>query len=169
MKKIKIEQRIKNAVAAFYETERENVEEGLSLFDETALLKAGAAEKISKKGDRLVKILKRAFIFFPGVLYLFFGTFMIFAFDFLWSPLTILAVFLIGSFLTIFGIGSLKKPKHLVIPLSIVAVAMTAFYTFALLGGLKSVFEYGIYFFPLALIVPFLAKGLVDRTENAKS
>lgn len=169
MKKIKIKERIKNAVSAFYETERENIEEGLSLVDETALLKEEAAAKIKQKGDRLVKILKRAFIFFPGVLYLFFGTFMIFAFDFLWSPLSILTVFLIGSFLTIFGIGNLKKPKHLVIPLSIVAVAVTAFYTFLLMGSLKSVFEYGIYFFPLALIAPFLAKSLVEMTENIEN
>jgi hypothetical protein len=168
MKKIKIEQRIRNAVAAFYKMERENVEEGLSLVDESALLKVEAAARINQKGDLLVKILKRAFIFFPGVLYLFFGTFMIFAFDFLWTPLTTLAVFLIGSFLTIFGIGSLKKPKHLVIPLSVVAGAVTAFYTFSLLGSLKSVFEYGIYFFPLALIAPFLAKSLVEMTENVE-
>jgi hypothetical protein len=168
MKKTKIEQRIKNAVEAFFETDRENIEQGLSLASDSALLKEEAATRFNEKGDRLIKILKRAFAFFPGVFYLFFGTFSILAFDLLWNPLTITAVFLIGSFLTIFGLGNLKNPKHLVIPLSIVAVALLAFSLFSFFGSLKSVFEYGIYLLPLALIAPFLVKSLVDKTDKVK-
>jgi peptidoglycan/LPS O-acetylase OafA/YrhL len=110
-----------------------------------------------------VKILKRAFIFLPGALYLFFGMLTIFSFDFLWSPASALIVFLIGSFMTIFGIGNLKNPKHLAIPLSICAISIAAYTIFSTFGGLRSVFEYGVYFFPLALISSFLAKSLVDK------
>lgn len=170
MKKTKIEQRINNAINAFFTNEPENiVENSLSFANDSALLKQETAEQFNKKGDLLVKILKRSFLFFPGVLYLFFGTFSILTFDFFWNPFSILAIFLIGSFLTIFGIGNLKNPKHLVIPVSIVAVAIMTFAIFSTIGGLKFVFQYGIYFFPLALMIPLLAKSLVDKTSEVKN
>jgi len=163
MKKTKIKQRIDNAVNAFFDHDQENFgENSLTFASDSALLKPEPAEQFNEKGDRLVKTLKRVFLFLPGALYLFFGTLSILSFEFLWNPLTFLVVFLIGSFLTIFGIGNLKNPKHLVIPLSIVAVGIITFWLFSTLGNLKFVFEYGIYFFPLALIAPVLAKSLVD-------
>ena len=169
MKKTKIKHRIKNAANAFFENERESFgEESLSFAPDSALLKQETVERINEKGDALVKILKRTFLFLPGALYLFFGTLLIFSFDFFWNPLTFLTIFLIGSFMTIFGLGSLKNPKHLVIPLSIVVVGIAAFELFSTIGSLQYVFEYGIYFFPLALILPFLAKSLVDKTEEVK-
>ena len=167
MKKTKIEQRINNAVNAFFENDQENFDvNSLSFAGDSALLKQDAAEHFNEKGDILVKILKRAFVFFPGALYLFFGTFSILEFEFLQHPLTILAVFLIGSFMTIFGIGDLKKPKHLAIPLSIVAVGVAAFLIFSVFGNAKDILEYGIYFFPVALIVSFLAMSLADKTNE---
>lgn len=170
MKKTKLNQRIRNAVNAFFADDEENIgENSLTLANDSALLKQETAAKLNEKGDVLVKILKRVFLFFPGVLYLFFGTFSILAFDFLWNPFTIIAVFLIGSFLTIFGIGNLRNPKHLAIPFSIVAVAILAFLFFSTMGGLKSVFEYGIYFFPVALVIPLLAKSLADKTSEVKN
>ncbi len=163
MKKTKIKQRIDNAVNAFFDHDQENFgENSLTFAPDSAMVRQEPAAQLNEKGDRLVKILKRVFLFFPGVLYLFFGTLQILSFDFFRSPLTILIVFLIGSFLTIFGIGNLKNPKHLAIPLSIVVVGIITFWLFSTLGGLKYVFEYGIYFFPLALIAPVLAKSLLD-------
>lgn len=163
MKKTKIKQRIDNAVNAFFAHDQENFgENSLAFTPDSALLKPEPAAQFNEKGDRLVKTLKRVFLFLPGALYLFFGTLQILSFDFFRSPLTIIVVFLIGSFMTIFGIGNLKNPKHLVIPLSIVVVGMTTFWLFSTLGNLKFVFEYGIYFFPFALIAPVLAKSLVD-------
>jgi len=166
MKKTKIKQRFKNAANAFFENGEETYDENsLSFAGDSSLLKQEKAVRFSEKADVLVKILRRTFIFLPGALYLFFGTLSIFMFEFVWNkPLAILAAFLIGSFMTIFGIGNLKNPKHLAIPLSIVAVAIAAFSLFSMFGKSKYVFEYGIYFFPLALIVPFLAKELADRT-----
>lgn len=163
MKKTKTRQRIDNAANDFFDDEPETSgENSLTFAPDPALFRPETAAQFDEKGDRLIKMLKRAFLFFPGALYLFFGTLQILSFDFFWSPLTVLTVFLIGSFLTIFGLGSLKNPKHLAIPLSIVVVGIAAFGLFSTLGGLKYVFEYGIYFFPLALIAPVLAKSLVD-------
>jgi hypothetical protein len=163
MKKTKIGQRINNAVNAFFDDEPETFgENGLTCAPDSALLRSETSAQFNEKGDRLVKMLKRAFLFLPGALYLFFGTLSILTFDFLWNPLTVLVVFLIGGFLTVFGLGNLKNPKHLAIPLSIVAVGIMTFALFSAVGNLRYVFEYGIYFFPLALIAPFLAKKLVD-------
>ncbi len=163
MNKTKIGQRINNAANAFFDDEPETSgENDLAFAPDSDLLGPERAAQFYEKGDRFVKILKRAFLFLPGALYLFFGTFQILSFDFFWSPLSVLVVFLIGSFMTIFGLGSLKNPKHLAIPVSIVVVGIAAFGLFSTLGGLKYVFEYGIYFFPLALIAPVLAKRLVE-------
>lgn len=170
MKKATIKQRIDNAVNAFFETEPEHLgEESLSFASDSALLKQeNEVSQLDQKGDALVKILKQTFLFLPGAMYLFFFVFLILTFDFLRNPLTILAVLLIGSFLTIFGLGSLKNPKHLVIPLSILTVGAITFGLFSLFGNAKFVFEYGIYFFPLALVVSVLAKNWTDRAdENA--
>ncbi len=164
MKRTKFKQRIDNAVNAFFDDEPQDLgENGLSFARSFALLKPEPAAQFNEKGDRLMKILKRTFLFLPGAFYLFFSVLMIFSFEFFWDkPFGILAAFLIGSFMTIFGLGSLKNPKHLVIPLSIVAVGIAAFSLFSMFGGIKYVFAYGIYFFPFALIAPFLAKSLVD-------
>ena len=152
-----------NAVNAFFDNAPEVFgETSLTLAPDSAMLKTETAAQINEKGDRLIKILKRTFLFLPGALYLFFGMLTIFSFDFLWNPASFAIIFLIGSFLTIFGLGSLKNPKHLMIPVSIVLVAITTFGLFSTIGGLKFVFEYGIYLFPLALIVPVLVKSLMD-------
>ena len=172
MKKTKIKQRVKNAVNAFFDNEREDFS-GNSLVcasDSGLLLTEETTARLNVKGDVLVKILKRALIFLPGALYLFFGTLSVFSFEFFWNqPWAILAAFLIGSFMTIFGIGNIKNPKHLAIPLSIVTVGIAAFSLFSMFGNIKYVFEYGIYFFPIALIFPFLAKSLVDKTDEVKN
>jgi hypothetical protein len=166
MKKTKIKRRINNAVNAFFDDAPETLgETDLVLASDAALLKPETAAQINEKGDRLIKILKRTFLFLPGALYLFFGTLTIVSFDFLWNPASALIIFSIGSFLTIFGLGSLKNPKHLMIPSSIVLVALTTFWLFSTIGGLKFVFEYGVYLFPLALIVPILVKSLSDEKK----
>ncbi|HVE59580.1 MAG TPA: hypothetical protein VNB22_22410 [Pyrinomonadaceae bacterium] len=164
MKKTKLDQRINNAFNTFFDDDRENSgEDRLSFVHDSALLASEPAAQFNNKGDRVVKFLKRAFLFLPGAFYLFFGTLTAFSFEFFRAnPLSLLAAFAIGSFMTIFGIGSLKNPKHLAIPVSIVAVAIAAFWIFFAIGNLKFVFWYGIYFFPLALIAALLAKNLTD-------
>ena len=167
MNKTKLKSRIETAVNAFFDNDRENyIENNLIFAGVSRLLKQETATRFNEKGDVLVKILKRTFLFLPGAFYLFYGMLMVFAFDFFWNPLTVLTVFLIGGFMTIFGIGNLKNPKHLAIPLSVCAIGIAAYTIFSMFGGLKNVFENGIYFFPLALIAPFLAKILVDKTNK---
>ncbi len=170
MKKTKLKQRINNAVNAFFENDHEQFEENsLSFANDSALLKQETAAHFFEKGDVFVKILKQTFLFLPGALYLFFGTISILEFELVWTqPLAILTVFLIGSFMTIFGIGNIKNPNHLLIPLSIVAVAAFAFSLFSTVGNITYIFEYGIYFFPIALIASVLAKNWADKAGEIK-
>ena len=132
MERTKIEQRIKNAVNAFFKSDaHENTENSLFFPNDSTLLTQERTARFNEKADVFVKILKRTFIYFPGVFYLFFGTLEVLFFDFFRSPLTILAMFLIGSFMTIFGIGNVTNPKHLMIPLSIVLTSLAAFSFFS--------------------------------------
>ena len=171
MKKTKLKRRIKNSIEAFFNNDQEtNDENCLSSMNEFELLKQKMLAASGDKADLLIKLLKQTFIFLPGALYLFFAAMFGVSFQFFWEkPWLILVVFLIGSFMTIFGIGNLKNPKHLAIPLSIVAVGLMAFSLFSMFGKLKYLIEYGIYFFPLALIVPILARNFVDQPDSIKS
>lgn len=171
MKKTTLKQRINNAANAFFENDQAKYEEtSLILANDSGLLKPESTTGLNSKGDSVVKMLKRTFIFLPGAVYLFFAAMFGFSYQiFLEKPLTMLMVFLIGSFMTIFGIGDLKNPKHLAIPLSIVTVGITAFLLFSTFGQLRYIADYGIYFFPIALIAPFLAKDLVDKTDKSNN
>ena len=78
-------------------------------------------------------------------------------------------LFLAATLMTWLGLGDVRKPKHLVIPASICSVGAAAgvlfwasnyFHTFIHDDALP------FYVFPLALIVPFLAKGWVDKDSS---
>jgi hypothetical protein len=168
MEKTKTKQRIENAFNAFFDDEvKTSLKNNLCYASQSDLLKQETAELFEKKADILVKILKRTFLFLPGTIYLFFGTISILEFNFLQNePFAILMVFLIGSFMTIFGIGDLKNPKHLAIPLSIVSVAVFTFSLFWIFQKTNYAFEFGMYLFPLALIMPILIK---DRISDSRS
>lgn len=169
MKKTKIKHRLNNAVNAFFDQTPEAFgETDLASASDAAFLKPEIAAEINEKGERLIKILRRGFLFFPGALYLFFGTLTVLSFESLRNPSSAAIIFTIGGFLTIFGLGSLKNPKHLAIPLSIVLVGAAAFFGFSAIGGLKYVFEYGVYLFPLALVAPVLVKSLIDDKNNSE-
>jgi hypothetical protein len=134
------------------------------------------------KSEMFVKILMQVFLFFPGTFVLFvlsFGTTIMvsyspggmrFGIGFVW----IFLLFLAGFFGTWLGIGDLRKPKHMVIPLSILAtgaaIGLVSAFMMMMSGTVRTIIfgnNFIFYIFPLALIVPFLAKGLIDRrSEN---
>jgi hypothetical protein len=168
MKKIILKEQIQSDLDSLWANEQETEENSLSRTTESRWLTSETGGTLGKKADLGVNILKQTFSFLPGTLYLFFAAMFGFSYQFFWeNPLTILIVFAIGSFLTIFGIGDLKNPKHLVIPVSIVSIGLLAYSLFSMFGALKYLFDYGIYFFPLALVVPFLARSFVERTDRS--
>ncbi|MDQ3132942.1 MAG: hypothetical protein M3Q99_19605, partial [Acidobacteriota bacterium] len=75
-----------------------------------------------------------------------------------------------------FYVGDIKNRKHLAIPVSlmvagaIIGVVVKAAANISdLADRMLDDFSYLIYLLPLALVIPILAKGIVDRkTEDAK-
>ena len=184
MKKTKIKRRIENAFAAFFADE-DLGESKLETFRNEANLRHERefADPAQKNGT-LETILKQVFFFFPGTFILYFsGIFLpmmiiesftlrnrvISFFEFFSLACILLAAIL----MTWLGLGDLRKPKHLIIPVSIFSVGtlwIVIAGIFAVVSNyLGGLFFYNynksflIYLFPLALIVPFLAKGWVDR------
>ncbi len=126
-------------------------------------------------GDNWLKIIKRLFLFLPGAFLLFMSSTFLFEafFSMNWDFVQVLSAMpwmLLWGSMVLFGIGDLKNPKHLAIPFSIVGISLIVFLISSLLGDSSKLWflsYYSIYLFPLALIVPFLAKGWVDiKYEN---
>lgn len=134
----------------------------------------------------LMDLLKQIFFFFPGTLMLLFvgivGAIILIDIFVVQRPLETLPesaplqilllgiVALLGTFMTWFGLGDIKNKRHFSIPASILAAggliavifkALEVIFDFARL--LEEFNHYFIYFLPLALIVPILVKGWVDR------
>jgi hypothetical protein len=180
MKKIKIKQRIENACNAFFADEFFEADNSLSLRNESTFLPNDESEDFTSENSALETILKQVFFFFPGtfVLYIlsacftiiFIGTFvkksgMTPAFEMGLMGM----VFLAAVLMTWLGLGDIRKLKHFVIPASIISVGIVfgAVVTFILLAMpvyFRFYFrdDFLLYIFPLALIVPFLAKGWID-------
>ena len=180
MKKIKIKQRIENARNAFFADETSDTNDFLSFRDEANLLQNEKSEDFARKYNTLETMLKQVFLFFPGTTVLFFLS-MGFTVMFV-NSLEISSRYQLSSMMILFsatilmtwlGLGDVRKPKHLVIPASIISVGI-------IFGGIASVLMatshqlarliFGnnnlFYLLPLALIVPFLAKGWVDRNDE---
>ena len=83
---------------------------------------------------------------------------------------------LLTVFMTWLGLGDLKNKKHFVVPASIIsagaiigaAVGLTE-NLFWISRKITMDFEYAILLFPIGLIVPFLAKGLIDREKSPEN
>jgi hypothetical protein len=180
MKNIKLKRRIDSAVDAFFAGENP-VENNIERFrNESELWQGKKSFNVPQNSGALEKILKQIFLYFPGTFILYamsLGFAVVFVsayfrpsgvtmrFEMIWMMLLFLAAIL----MTWLGLGDVRKPKHLVIPASIIAVGVCVG---AVVGVLITIPFYGRLFFrdsfpfyilPLALIVPFLAKGLVDR------
>jgi hypothetical protein len=180
MKKTKIKQRFANAADAFFTEEDSCEDNSISFVNNSNISRKEMFAGLAEKADVFVSILKQVFLFFPGTFYLFivslaFGLVTIIQppgalrFDLIWIALA----FLVSVFAVWFGIGDLKKPKHFIIPASIVSMSFVFGVTSGVLIILFPAFEkiveadsFPLYLFPLALIVPFLAKGWVDRKNE---
>ena len=129
-------------------------------------------EKFANAVD-VLQIVRQVFVFFPATLVLWISTVE-------WvtitannpgspTPWVAYAVMIITSLATILGIGDIRNPKHLVIPASIMSVGALLGLVFFLLpfdaprvigiGGL-------LWFLPLALMAPFIAKFWVDGIDE---
>ena len=185
MKKTKIKRRFENAAAAFFADESLSENNLENYRTETGLREAENSSGLNQKNSSLETILKQVFFFLPGTFILYglsigFTVMFISAlanrpamtprFEMIWLGM----IFLAATLMTWLGLGDVRKLKHFVIPASIIGVGATvgaviAFVLFAMPFYLRRFVlgdSFPMYIFPLALIVPFLAKGWVDRKSD---
>lgn len=169
MGKVKIKERIKNARRAFFDDESFDEPRARNSANKSVFLPNENFLNFAGRNLVWATILKQVLLFFPGT-FLVFGTSLALSLNyFIRQPQNFSKIFflIVGSLMMIGGIGDLKNPKHLVIPFSAIAVCALLFMISFGAGGQSFLMNGAIYFFPIMLIAPFLAKGLVDRkSEN---
>lgn len=183
MKKTKIKQRVENAVNAFFAGEDSSANNLESFRNEANLWQEKKFSDFSQKSGTMETILKQVFLFFPGTFVLYvlsMGFTVMFISAFVrptgmtprFGMVWLMLLFLAATLMTWLGLGDVRKPKHFVIPASIISVGVVCGAFVAVLmtipqyGRLFFRDEFPFYIFPLALIVPFLAKGWVDRKNE---
>ncbi len=199
MSKIKIKERLENAVEGFFDNEKLSENTGLEVVSNASMGRVDESVSLAEKNRTLPSFLKQVFLFFPGTVFLFlliFALTSVTVFLFLFSsgltnvtgfnPIeakfpngslpTILLLVVLSFAITWFGLGNLRKKEDICIPVSIVGTGMILGIISGLLSGVsyemaELIFSesYPLYFFPIALIVPILAKGLVDNSAEKNS
>lgn len=189
MRKVKHDDKAEKSADAFSGDENSRESEALNLTGGAKMSKLETDKNYAGESKSFVNVLKQIFLFLPGAFLLFFMSFgaaviflEIVVFrrkiqtlpdDYPLQFALIGALILSGALMTWFGLGDIKNRKHFAIPASI-------FVTGATLGAIvkaaakisdfadRMLDDFGvlIYLFPLALIVPVLAKGIVDRKSE---
>jgi len=166
MKKIKIEERLENAVNAFFETGDDKGANALAFTGNSAVLRNEEQTTFTEKAGFWMNIARQMLLFLPGAFLLYFATLSsVFFFPQSGFTFQMLFWFLTGGFLCSVGLGSLRNTKNLLVPFLIIIFA-------AVLGILSSMFpretqialnfEYSIYLFPVVLIISKLLHSWID-------
>jgi len=177
MKKTNIKERIKNVYEAFFEESHSRGEHDLVYVSNNSIreIEEESEVKVSVfgelKGDQLITILRRLFLFLPGVALLFPATLFTFERFFVrelgvFRILMVLPWLLLFGLMVMFGISRVRDPKNLLIPISVVAVAFFVFLVSLLMGeeaGWSFLVNYSVYFFPIAFVVPVLVKDWIEN------
>jgi hypothetical protein len=189
MKKAEINERFSRAVGAFFEKEDEDLERDqaeITYPNQTAVLKK--KELFEDKFEMFKSLLKGFLFFVPGTLFLTAVSFVmtvvfLFGVPGIMSPIIgfrflsrLLLVLGGGALFSWFGLGELKKPKHLAIPLSTVLTGIVLGILFGLLTIpypelRRIVFDnsFPFYLLPVGLVVGVLAKNLVESFDQKDS
>lgn len=191
MRKVKLDAKSEKSANAFSGIENSDQNAALSSAHSAKILGLKKENSFTGEHRSFINLLKQVLLFLPGTLLLFFMSFgaaIIFmeivvyrrAFetlpdDFPFQFALIGLIIFLGTLMTWFGLGDIKNRKHFVIPASLMitgavigAVVKATASVFDLADKMLDNFSYLIYLLPFALIVPILAKGVVDRkTEEA--
>jgi hypothetical protein len=185
MKKVRTEVCLGNSFDELFENENPAENQTLTFANNRELFKL--EENSPNRAKSFSKILKQIFFFFPGTYLLYFASFIgavvlsdifiaqrpldTFSSSTPFQIILLLLIGTLGTFMSWVGLGDIKNKKHSVIPVSIIVTGMaigTVVKSFEHFSGLiDRTFDdfnyYFIYLLPLALIVPILAKGWVER------
>ncbi|HEX8197417.1 MAG TPA: hypothetical protein VF571_14580 [Pyrinomonadaceae bacterium] len=186
MRKVKLDSKAEKFTDAFVDGENSPENAVLSSVNGAKILELEKENSFMGEHKSFINPLKQVFLFLPGTFLLFFMSFgaaIIFmeivvyrrAFetlpnDFPFQFALIGLIILLGILMIWFGLGDIKNRKHFVIPVSLMisgamigAVVKATASVFDLADKMLDNFSYLICLFPLALIVPILAKSIVDR------
>ena len=165
MKKTKFDERIENALNAFFETENRENQTDLAFAVNNSLAEVSLDETFSQKADQWIALAKKILLFFPGVLFLHLITFStVFFYSGLGLNLRMLFFFAAGIFMVWAGLGDLRNKKHLLLPLSVIASISPFAVLFSFLP--HNAIEYSFYLFPIFFAVPLLVKSRLDKMDK---
>ena len=186
MRKAELNTKSEKPVDAFFDGEIPDEDDALSFVNSARMPEIGKEEGVTGEHKPFANILRRVFLFLPGTFILFFMSFGVgiiameiivyrraletlpddFPFQFTLMGLIIL----LGTFMTWFGLGDIKNRKHFAIPASLMVTGAVIGAVVKAAAGISDIadkmlddFSYLIYLLPLALIIPILAKSIVDR------
>ncbi len=169
MKKDELKDKFSNASDAFF-SHCEPINEEIGFTHVGQLDRSTASGYESSGNSPIFSFIRQALLFFPAtfVLWIIAGEFtymlLMGSNPFQLFPITILTVV---SFLALLGLGDPRRLKDYVIPASIISVGvLAAFLTWLTNWDSFRPDQYGMLFFPVALVAPFIAKGLVDRGDK---
>lgn len=166
MSKTKLDDRIENAVNAFFENAPEPSKYPMTYTGETALV--GDEKPFTEKADKWQWLLREVLLFGPGCIAVFYITLiMVLFYPTMGIGIPGVLMYLFGAFLSYAGSGSLTKVKNLAVPASVTVLALA----FAFISPLILDREVGhifmwdsIFLFPLVLIVAKLVQlGVADK------
>lgn len=169
MKRTTIKDRTKKAIDTFFEDENSSEFSVSAISGSGELIQQSTLEIIEQRADKVWDLIKKIFIFAPGVLFLHLtvGSVLTFVHMIGFTPMMIFML-LAGSFMVWTGLGDLKNKKHLLLPLSVVSLSLLLGIPFTFLS--PDLISYYIYFYicslPLFFIAPILTKSYLDRTNR---
>lgn len=166
VKKVKIEERLENAMNAFFDAGDDKNATALVFADGSAAWQNAEHANFSEKAGFWTNSIRQVVLFLPGAFLLYFVTLStVFFFPNFGLTFQMLFWLFFGGFLCLVGLGSLKNIKNLLIPFSIVLFSAAAAILFGLFpNNLQPMlyFGYSIYLFPLVLIGSKLLKDSID-------
>lgn len=155
MSKLKLDERMENAVNAFFDPVSDKSELAVAFSGDTVLA-TPEMESPAEKADRWSRVARDILLFGPGSFLLYYSTLatMFFYPEF---GVSLPGLFLLasGAFLCYAGAGKITNTRNLVVPASIVALALIVAIAASLLpSDMRSdiFFWYSIIVFPFALI-----------------
>lgn len=177
MSKAKIKERFGNAVNAFFDDEKLCNNTSLISPNDSSKFNFDETESFADKYKNPIKLLKQIFLFLPGAFLSFFMSVAFTGFIILRPSMggenhLYLAIFITiaSAFMTFLGLGDWRNPKHLVIPISIIGLSIILGVVGSITHGVDNfpqfIDHYAANFLPLAFILPFLAKGWVDKMDS---
>lgn len=191
MGKVKLDTKSEKPASAFFDAENPDENAALSFVNNAQTMELEKENSFIEERKPFINLLKQVFLFLPGTFLLFFMSFgaaiilmEIVVYrreietlpdDFPFQFALIGLILFLGILMTWFGLGDIKNRKHLAIPASLMvtgaiigAVVKATAKMSDLADKMLDDFSYLIYLLPLALVIPILAKSIVDRkTEDA--